>query len=359
MAHRQRRAVVGRAGEPGQRRRPRSRRWPRSAIGALPADANHPYGHDKAEYFSVGARGRVHRHRRAVDLQHGLGRLRDPRPIAQPVEGLAVNALASAAQRRLGDVLVRDGRRPPLAGARSPTACTCSPTWSTSVGVVVGLVLAVLTGWLVLDPLLAALVGGQHPVVGLASDPHVDRRTDGRGTCEPQTLERIRALIAENAAGAIEAHDIRTRHAGRLTFIEFHLVVPGTMPVSESHEICDRIEGALRAEIADLDHHHPRRAGGEGEAARSAGAVSRSSCALLFLSWRWLVRATGSGGAVRACGLVEPVHRSDAGAAGAREDRRTIATRSRPRAVVRRTTGRSACRSCAPPPKRCCGCIRI
>jgi len=67
----------------------------------------------------------------------------------------------------------------------------------------------------------------------------------------PDTLERIRALISENATGAIEAHDIRTRHAGRLTFIEFHLVVPGTMPVSQSHDICDRIERALKAEVHD------------------------------------------------------------------------------------------------------------
>jgi divalent metal cation (Fe/Co/Zn/Cd) transporter len=68
---------------------------------------------------------------------------------------------------------------------------------------------------------------------------------------DPGTLERIRHVIRENAEGAIEAHDLRTRAAGRMTFIEFHLVVPGTMPVSVSHAICDRIERALRAEVAD------------------------------------------------------------------------------------------------------------
>jgi divalent metal cation (Fe/Co/Zn/Cd) transporter len=49
--------------------------------------------------------------------------------------------------------------------------------------------------------------------------------------------------------GALEAHDVRTRHAGRSTFIDFHLVVPGEMPVTEAHAICDRIEAVLREEV--------------------------------------------------------------------------------------------------------------
>ena len=53
--------------------------------------------------------------------------------------------------------------------------------------------------------------------------------------------------------GAIEAHDIRTRHAGRVTFIEFHLVVPGAMTVLDAHDICDRLEAALEAEIEGSD----------------------------------------------------------------------------------------------------------
>jgi divalent metal cation (Fe/Co/Zn/Cd) transporter len=57
---------------------------------------------------------------------------------------------------------------------------------------------------------------------------------------------------ANSAAGAIEAHDLRTRHAGRLTFLEFHLAVPGSMTVAAAHQICDRIEDALKAEMGHL-----------------------------------------------------------------------------------------------------------
>ena len=75
-----------------------------------------------------------------------------------------------------------------------------------------------------------------------------------RDRYEPETYDeavtaevayRIRQVIAANAEGAIEAHDVRTRRAGHVSFIEFHLVVPGTMTVAASHAICDRLEAAL------------------------------------------------------------------------------------------------------------------
>ena len=62
-------------------------------------------------------------------------------------------------------------------------------------------------------------------------------------------LEKIRQAISKEAEGALEAHDLRTRHAGRTTFVEFHLVVPGTMSVDDSHAICDRIEAALKDDV--------------------------------------------------------------------------------------------------------------
>ena len=57
-----------------------------------------------------------------------------------------------------------------------------------------------------------------------------------------EMARHIREVISNNAEGAIEAHDVKTRAAGRVTFVEFHLVVPGGMTVAASHEICDRID---------------------------------------------------------------------------------------------------------------------
>ena len=64
-------------------------------------------------------------------------------------------------------------------------------------------------------------------------------------------MATIRKVISSQASGAIEAHDLRTRHAGRVTFVDFHLVVPGTTSVSDAHDICDRIEAELKSAVPD------------------------------------------------------------------------------------------------------------
>jgi cation diffusion facilitator family transporter len=172
-----------------------------------------------------------------------------PRPIEQPFAGLAVNAVASTLNAAWAFVLISQGRM-----RRSPALVAdglhLATDVLTSLGVIVGLILAVATGFLILDSVLAAAVAlailwqGWRIIrssIGGLMDEAVD----------DETLRLIRRAISENASGAIEAHDLRTRRAGRMTFIEFHLVVPGAMPVSVSHDICDRIERALRSEVAD------------------------------------------------------------------------------------------------------------
>jgi len=116
--------------------------------------------------------------------------------------------------------------------------------------VLAGVALAAITGYTILDPILAGLVAlnvlwsgwrlVKESVGGLLDQAVPD-----------DELTRIRAVIAANADGAIEAHDLRTRHAGRMTFVDFHLVVKGSMSVTEAHDICDRLERAIKAEVTD------------------------------------------------------------------------------------------------------------
>jgi cation diffusion facilitator family transporter len=121
----------------------------------------------------------------------------------------------------------------------------------TSVGILFGLGLVASTGFRVLDPGLAAATGVYVLWSGMRTiSASVGGLMDAAP--EPAVVQRIRDLVAEHAVGALEAHDLRTRHAGRLTFLEFHLVVPGAMSVAESHAICDRIEAALKHEMAHL-----------------------------------------------------------------------------------------------------------
>jgi len=117
-----------------------------------------------------------------------------------------------------------------------------------SVGVTAGVVLALATGWAILDPALAALVAlnilwSGWKVLASSIGGLMDEAVPD------DVLAQIRGTISDAAHGAIEAHDLRTRHAGRITFIEFHLVVDGQTTVAEAHDICDRIEQALKSAV--------------------------------------------------------------------------------------------------------------
>lgn len=218
-------------------------------IAARPADANHPYGHHKAEFFSAVLEGAMIIVAAILILNEAYRGFLAPRLPDAPLEGLAVNAAASLINGGWSWVLVARGRvlRSPalVADGRHLFADVVS-----SVGVVAGVALAVATGWAILDPLLAAAVAVNilwsgwtvmtSSLSGLMDEAVPD-----------DVLATIREVIAAEATGAIEAHDLRTRHAGRATFIDFDLVVPGTYTVEAAHQICDRIEAALKDAVSD------------------------------------------------------------------------------------------------------------
>jgi cation diffusion facilitator family transporter len=210
-------------------------------LAAQPADAEHPYGHTKAEYFSAVLEGVL------IILAALL--ISTPRRIEAPALGLAINAAAGVINALWSWVLVREGRRL-RSHALVADGKHLFTDVLTSAGVLVGLGAAWLFDLPILDPALAALVA----VNILWSGWQVMRESLGGLMDEaapPETLARIRDVISANADGAIEAHDLRTRHAGRMTFIDFHLVVPGQLSVSDAHDICDAIERALKAEMSD------------------------------------------------------------------------------------------------------------
>jgi cation diffusion facilitator family transporter len=218
-------------------------------LSAAPADANHPYGHHKVEYFSAVLEGVLIIVAALAILREAYLGLLNPIVIDAPARGLAVNALASVINAVWCGLLIREGRR-----LRSPALVADGrhllTDVVTSVGVIAGLLLVPLTGWSWLDPALAAMVALnilwsgwgliKESIGGLMDE-----------ALPEATLVRVREIIAVNAEGALEAHDLRTRHAGRMTFIDFHLVVPGSMSVTDAHDICDRLERALKAHIED------------------------------------------------------------------------------------------------------------
>jgi cation diffusion facilitator family transporter len=164
--------------------------------------------------------------------------------------GLGLNGIATVLNLGWALVLRRTAKklRSPALGADARHVFSDVVT---SIGVFVGVTLVVATGIPWLDPAIAALAA----IYILISGYDVVRDSVGGlmdAAPADEIVGRIRAMVGEHAAGAIEAHDLRMRHAGRLTFLEFHLVVPGSMSVAEAHAICDRVEDALKAEMEQL-----------------------------------------------------------------------------------------------------------
>ncbi|HDZ71746.1 MAG TPA: cation transporter [Aurantimonas coralicida] len=209
-----------------------------------PADSDHPFGHTKAEYFSAVVEGVLIVVAALLILREAWAAYLVPRSLDEPLAGIAINAVATVINAGWAVFLIRRGR-----DRRSPALAAdgqhIMADVVTSVGVLGGLLLATVTGWTILDPLMAAFVALNilregFKVVTSSLSGLMDQAID------PVEEASVRDLISAHAEGAIEVHDLKTRLAGRAMFIEFHMVVPEAMTVGVAHDICDRIEDALQ-----------------------------------------------------------------------------------------------------------------
>jgi cation diffusion facilitator family transporter len=175
--------------------------------------------------------------------REAYGALWSPKIVEAPVAGMAVNALAGAVNAVWCWLLLKIGRAHASPALVADGKHLLSDVIS-SLGVLIGVGLAVATGWAMLDPLLAGLVAINILVSGwrliqTSLGALMDEAVDDKA------MQSINAAIAAEGEGALQAHDVKTRRAGRATFIEFHLVVPADMSVGEAHLICDRLEAGI------------------------------------------------------------------------------------------------------------------
>jgi cation diffusion facilitator family transporter len=212
-------------------------------IAARPPDAEHPYGHHKAEYLSAVVVGVLIVGAALAILREAYFAFLSPKPIDAPFLGLAVSTVATVLNAAWSAVLIQQGKKQRSAALVADGRHLLADV-VTSLGVVAGVMLVVVTGIEVLDAGIAALVAlhvlwSGWEVIRESANTLMDE------AASPRDFATIREIISESAGEAIEAHAVRTRHAGKATFIDFHLVVPGEMTVNAAHEICDRVEAAL------------------------------------------------------------------------------------------------------------------
>lgn len=217
-------------------------------ISLHPADANHPYGHSKAEYFSAVIEGVLIVLAALAILREAYIAFQAPKSLEAPGVGIMVSVGASLLNGLWAMHLIRSARR-----WRSPALLADGKHLVTdvisSIGVLIGLGLAWLTGIAAIDPAVAALVAMNilWSGWGLVRDS-VNGLMDE--AAPPEIVNTVRSVITEHAGGALEAHDLRTRIAGSTTFVEFHLIVSGNLSVSDAHVICDRLEDAIRDAVS-------------------------------------------------------------------------------------------------------------
>ncbi|WP_332060533.1 cation diffusion facilitator family transporter [Bartonella sp. CB74] len=224
--------------------------WWAVKVSMKPADQEHPFGHHKVEYFSAILEGILIIIAAVMIVREAWISLSTVELVQEPGIWLVIHLVANVINYIWGRVLVQQGKvhRSPALQADGMHFIT---DVFTSLGILIGLIAAFVGGWALLDPILAIIVavnillqGGK--VINSAIQGLMDAGIELNETI------RIRDLISANAHGALEVHDLRTRVAGRATFIEFHLVVPAAMQVGEAHQICNKIKSVLKKEVNNV-----------------------------------------------------------------------------------------------------------
>ncbi len=224
-----------------------------------PPDPQHRYGHEKAEYFSAGLEGGMILLAALSIAWFATERLLHPAPLHQVGVGLVVSGVATAVNLMVGLLLIRAGRRHSAIAVEADGRHLLTDVW-TSVGVIVGVALVAATGIERLDPVIALLVAANIVVAGVGL---LRRSVDGLMDRElPEESQAAIAQVLGGYAGSdVSFHALRTRRAGRRSFVSLHVLVPGSWTVHDGHVLLERLERDLRGAVPGatvFTHLEPR-----------------------------------------------------------------------------------------------------
>ncbi|MEI6623662.1 MAG: cation diffusion facilitator family transporter [Actinomycetes bacterium] len=226
-------------------------------IASRPADDSHHYGHGKAEYFSSAAEGIMIFVAAILIIITSVQRLMAPEPLEDLGIGLAITLLATAVNGVVGWQLVRTGRKHRSIALTSDGKHLLTDVW-TSAGVVVGVGLVGLTGWLPLDSFVAIAVAINILWIGFGLI-----RRSSRGLMdhalpaedEAAVLAVLKEFTDSYPPGTLEFHALQTRESGRQRFVSMHVLVPGSWSIAQGHDLVEDIESRLRVALPGADIH--------------------------------------------------------------------------------------------------------
>lgn len=217
------------------------------SLAEQPADEDHAHGHGKAEYFSSAFEGFLIVVAAVSIAYTAIGRLLNPQPLEAVGVGLVVSVAASVVNLLVARLLLKAGREHQSITLEADARHLMTDVW-TSVGVILGVGLVVLSGWNWLDPMTALLVAANIVWTGWTL---MHRSASGlMDTALPAEQKLLIIKVFEKyVANGIAYHALRTRQAGRRSFISFHALVPGKWTVQEAHDWIERVESDLREAI--------------------------------------------------------------------------------------------------------------
>lgn len=227
-------------------------------VAALPPDDEHAYGYSKAEYFASGLEGTLILAAAVLIAVAAVDRLIHPQPIEHVAIGLAISAAASFINYLVARRLFEAGRRYKSIALEADAQHLMTDVW-TSAGVITGVAAVAVTGWLVLDPLIALAVAANIVWTGIKLV-----RRSAKGLLDhalpPEERERLDAVLDRFRALGLDFHAVRTRQAGARAFISLHVLVPAQWTVAQGHDMAHQVEGAIRAALPEstvLTHVEP------------------------------------------------------------------------------------------------------
>ena len=212
-------------------------------LAARPPDEEHAFGHNKAEYFSSGLESALIVIAAVWIGVTAWGRLLDPQPLENVGIGLSIALFAAAINGGAGLTILRASRRLRSITLRADAHHLFTDVL-TSVGVVFGVFMAQLTGWLVLDPIIALLVAANILWTGVrllrdTANGLLDRALPAADQ------EKISEILSHYERKGIQFHAVRTRVAGQRRFVSAHVLVPGRWSVQRGHDLMEQIEKDL------------------------------------------------------------------------------------------------------------------
>jgi cation diffusion facilitator family transporter len=216
-------------------------------VAARPADEIHAFGYGKAEYFSSGLEGALIMLAAATITWTALPRLFAPQPLEQLGIGLTVSVLASAVNFGVARVLMSAGKEYRSITLEADAHHLMADVW-TSAGVVLGVGVVALTGWLHLDPIIALIVAANILRTGWQL---LNRSIRGLLDAALPTEEQdaIKKVLDQYESQGIQYHALRTRQAGTRSFISLHVLVPGDWTVQCGHDLLEHLERDIRAAV--------------------------------------------------------------------------------------------------------------